>query len=296
MPTDTYTPAQQQLLDDARDPRDREIIERAIAAWNDATTNRVSALSLLIVGDRGSVTYLREFCEAMGADPFTAHVLIAEAHGRPELADEAIGWAKTVRAHADSQAARIRAVADWCLATIAADPDSPEAATARTVLALQRGKRPEDGPNGDYPPVALVHLTDDLADDDCPTDRELARTTYLVLHRTLLQSMPASWQRPFWALVQQLRAAFAHLEQPEAYRVDAGERRELQHLTDEELALTQIIRDQHTMEEHGDSDVHFYSDRTGDELDPHDMVVVPTRETIPGPDRGRTRVTPKLTR
>lgn len=49
----------------------------------------------------------------------------------------------------------------------------------------------------------------------------LTYANYLVLPRTLLQSMPAKWQRLFIRMVSDLQAAFAHVEWPDSYQVRA---------------------------------------------------------------------------
>lgn len=48
---------------------------------------------------------------------------------------------------------------------------------------------------------------------------ELSYANYLVLNRSLLQSMDPQWQRDFTRLLEQLRETYAGLEQPHGYRV-----------------------------------------------------------------------------
>lgn len=49
----------------------------------------------------------------------------------------------------------------------------------------------------------------------------LTYANYLVLHRSLLQSMPLSWQHRFTALMDELDAAFLHVETPRYFTVNA---------------------------------------------------------------------------
>lgn len=57
------------------------------------------------------------------------------------------------------------------------------------------------------------------ADVDVHTWFSLTYSNYLVLHRSLLQSMPMDWQRRFVTAVEQLQAAYAHLEMDDSYEV-----------------------------------------------------------------------------
>lgn len=49
----------------------------------------------------------------------------------------------------------------------------------------------------------------------------LTYANYLVLHRTLLQSMPDEWQLRFIDCVRELQDAFSHLDQANNYMVQA---------------------------------------------------------------------------
>jgi hypothetical protein len=49
----------------------------------------------------------------------------------------------------------------------------------------------------------------------------LSYSNYLVLPRTLLQSMPDEWQRRFVGCLDELQTAFDHLEHPPGYWVRA---------------------------------------------------------------------------
>lgn len=54
---------------------------------------------------------------------------------------------------------------------------------------------------------------------DVHTMFSLSYANYLVLHRTLLQSMPEEWQHRFVAMVQDLERAYAHIDHPPGYTV-----------------------------------------------------------------------------
>lgn len=62
---------------------------------------------------------------------------------------------------------------------------------------------------------------DALVEDpmDIHTWFNLTYSNYMVLHRTLLQSMPEEWQHKFVALVRELNSAFDHIERADSYRV-----------------------------------------------------------------------------
>ncbi len=55
---------------------------------------------------------------------------------------------------------------------------------------------------------------------DIDTYFGLSYSNYLVLHRTLLQSMPESWQHKFVSLLDDLGQAFAHVEQAGDLHID----------------------------------------------------------------------------
>lgn len=56
-------------------------------------------------------------------------------------------------------------------------------------------------------------------DGEIHTYFELTYANYLVIPRTLLQSMPLEWQSVFVGLLQQLDAYFRHVEKPPVYAV-----------------------------------------------------------------------------
>jgi hypothetical protein len=79
----------------------------------------------------------------------------------------------------------------------------------------------------DQPPGGASAPPDPESDEPIHEHFGLSYANYLMLHRTLLQSMPLSWQRKFVALLGELAEAYAHLDDPVAFRVqpvDAGGR------------------------------------------------------------------------
>lgn len=126
-------------------------------------------------------------------------------------------------------------------------------------------------------------MTEQAFDDDEPVHEwfGLSYANYAVLHRTLLQSMPAEWQRRFVACMAELDSAFAHVERAEGYHVQTCEWSTPNDLDDRTYAYLGITRD----------DDGTYYDRDGNELDPNRACVpCPTPDPVPPYDRGRTRV------
>jgi hypothetical protein len=137
----------------------------------------------------------------------------------------------------------------------------------------------------------------------------LSYRNYLVLHRTLMQSMPTDWQLRLRTCLEELEAAFAHLEHPEAFLVEAATEHEVQDLTNAQQFLLGITQDRFRGEtppedlagedlrtweaEHEDPDGPVYH-RDGDELRPSESVLVPTLDSIPHYQRGRTYIPPRL--
>jgi hypothetical protein len=121
----------------------------------------------------------------------------------------------------------------------------------------------------------------------------LSYSTYLVLHRSLLQSMPDEWQNEFVALLNQLHAAFRHVEQTECYEVVPGTEHTIGEMSTAELRAAGISSSQDAMtdeEIEDDGKIAYYQERTGRELDEHERVVLPCAEQLPGYQRGRTRI------
>lgn len=132
-----------------------------------------------------------------------------------------------------------------------------------------------------------------LEDEPVHTWFSLSYANYLVVPRTLLQSMPASWQQRLVACLRELDAAFAGVPQAEAYDVTAGTVHEVGDLTDAQLRAAGLVAetDGQDDEDGGPSETR-YSDRDGHELDRCDSVLVPGADPVPHYNRGRTRLVP----
>lgn len=78
----------------------------------------------------------------------------------------------------------------------------------------------------------------DYADEPCPGASE----DYLVIPRSLAQSMPLRWQQVFVGLLLDLHDAFADLDWPE-YRVVPSRRELLTDLDEEQLAAVGYVAD-----------------------------------------------------
>jgi hypothetical protein len=111
----------------------------------------------------------------------------------------------------------------------------------------------------------------------------LSYANYLVLPRTLLQSMPQEWQAKFVALLKTLEEAFAHVPQADVYDVTAGKEN--------------LLRD---IEVTGDDDMGHGPDTAyrrlsdGEELDGDSYGFMPGKDPVPHYNRGRARVEPRL--
>lgn len=137
----------------------------------------------------------------------------------------------------------------------------------------------------------------------------LSYCNYLVLPRTLMQSMPIEWQERMTACLDEMYDAFQHVPQAEAYKVEAATEHEVSDLTDAQRKQLGITADWYRGEippdglgeqalaewqnEHEDPEGPVYHDAVGTELDPHQLVVVPTSDPVPHYNRGRTYIEPR---
>ncbi|MGE5597052.1 MAG: hypothetical protein ACM3S1_13590 [Hyphomicrobiales bacterium] len=136
----------------------------------------------------------------------------------------------------------------------------------------------------------------------------LSYANYLVLSRTLLQSMPDQWQARFVALLDEMHDAFQHVPQAEAYEVTAGTEHIVNEMTPDQLEEAGITEDEYDepvpedlspfdlaewREEHA-KDVSTYYDRDGNEVDPDSYVLIPCADPVPHYNRGRARIEPRL--
>lgn len=115
----------------------------------------------------------------------------------------------------------------------------------------------------------------------------LTYSNYLVLHRSMMQSMPVDWQERAVALFDELDGAFTNLDRAPAYIVTPAEEREYGELTQAEYNDLGIGHSAavSTVREAGD----VYYDRDGNDHQPSDPVLVPIgADPIPHYNRGRT--------
>ncbi|RZE68138.1 hypothetical protein [Streptomyces albidoflavus] len=135
----------------------------------------------------------------------------------------------------------------------------------------------------------------------------LSYANYLVLPRTLLQSMSAEWQQQFVALLHQYDEAFAHVPQAEAYEVTAAVERKVRDLDEYEARLLGITVDPcpgkeppegmspEERAEWRDANWDPTYSRHGQELDSEERVMLPKADPVPHYNRGRTHIEPCAT-
>lgn len=109
----------------------------------------------------------------------------------------------------------------------------------------------------------------------------LSYANYLVWPRTLMQSMPLEWQRRFTGLAEELDAAFAHLDRPEAYKAEAAEEHEAGCLTPEQMSALGISAED-----------GICTDAAGREMTNWERVLIPVHDPVPHYNRGRTYLPP----
>jgi hypothetical protein len=134
-------------------------------------------------------------------------------------------------------------------------------------------------------------------------------SNYLVVPRTLLQSMPDWWQAAFVCLLDHKDELFGHVPQAQAYEVTAATERVVSELGPELLAEAGITESWHGGQTPSEglsdaaltewklrhtTDQPTYIDSTGREIDPSARVLIAAKEPVPHYDRGRTRVEPRL--
>lgn len=139
----------------------------------------------------------------------------------------------------------------------------------------------------------------------------LSYSNYLVMHRTLMQSMPTSWQERMVACLEEIHDAFAHLDHPEAFTVQAATEHQVSDLTDaqqKQLGITadwlngalppeHLAGDERREWEikHEDPNGPVYH-QDGRELDRQERVLLPAPDPIPHYNRGRTYIEPRRPR
>lgn len=113
----------------------------------------------------------------------------------------------------------------------------------------------------------------------------LTYASYLVLPRTLLQSMPDEWQRDFVALLSQYHAATGDVEQPEVYEVTAGEEIEYGDLTKEQRKALGVSK-----QKVAEGGPPVYYDKFGTEHEHWHRTVLPRPDPLADYQRGRRTV------
>jgi len=158
----------------------------------------------------------------------------------------------------------------------------------------------------------------DMTDTDTrkthPTDGpvnlwfSLSYCNYLVLPRSFMQSMPIEWQERMVACLEEMQDAFDGVPQAEGYKVEAATEHEVCDLDERQMKELGITEDWYRGEtppegldeqdlaewqnEHEDPDGPVYH-QDGEELDPHQFVMVPTSDPVPHYNRGRTYIEPQ---
>jgi len=99
--------------------------------------------------------------------------------------------------------------------------------------------------------------------------------------------MPHAWQARFVALLEELEAAFAHLDLPDGVSYDVRPAKDVyaSELTEAQMKLTGV-----TSEWSDDRNDQIYWDRDGNEIDGYTHIMVPVPDPLPPYSRGRTRV------
>lgn len=139
----------------------------------------------------------------------------------------------------------------------------------------------------------------------------LTYANYLVLPRTLLQSMPDTWQTAFCQALDQFDEAFQHVPQADGYKVDAATEYEVFDLDEQQRAQLGITEDWYRGEtppvglseadlndwkdQHENPDGPVYH-RDGQEISGGDLVMLPAVDPVPHYDRGRTYIQPAAVR
>lgn len=122
----------------------------------------------------------------------------------------------------------------------------------------------------------------------------LSYANYLVLPRTLLQSMPVPWQARFVSLIDELHEAFQHVPQAQAYKVQAAKEYILEEMTADQLWAAGIQVENDDPDLGPGLETTYHSTEDGREMDRHERVLLPVADPVPHYDRGRARVEPRV--
>ncbi len=121
----------------------------------------------------------------------------------------------------------------------------------------------------------------------------LTYANYLVLPRTLLQSMPADWQQRFVACLQEYNAAFDAVETPDAYQVTAGREVEYAELTYAQRRYLGITKEKLSAKQADEREPLFY-DKDGNEREGWHTAILPVPDELQDYQRGRRHIAPDL--
>lgn len=120
----------------------------------------------------------------------------------------------------------------------------------------------------------------------------LTYCNYLVLHRSLMQSMPVEWQERATAVFRELDAAFWGLPRAASYIVEPARESEYGALSDAEMKLLNVTCS--SDEPDDEHDPHVFYDRDGVEHEPWERALVPIgADPVPHYNRGRTFIEPR---
>lgn len=122
----------------------------------------------------------------------------------------------------------------------------------------------------------------------------LTYSNYLVLPRTLMQSMPGLWQGRMVRLLEEIRDAYAHIPQADSYHVQAGRWAYPSDLSTDELEALGFTRpDDDDKPTDGDDLGEVWYGPDGEEHDGHTAsIFIPGEDPVPHYNRGRTRIEP----
>ncbi|MGW5711634.1 hypothetical protein [Streptomyces olivaceus] len=122
----------------------------------------------------------------------------------------------------------------------------------------------------------------------------LSHANYLVLPRTLLQSMPDRWQTQFVGLLGEMTEAFQDVPQAEAYKVEAATEQIVNEMTHDQLFAAGIEVENDDPDYGPGPDTRYHSTADGRDVEPNERVLLPVPDPVPHYNRGRTRIAPKL--
>ncbi|MFE2469745.1 hypothetical protein [Streptomyces mirabilis] len=121
----------------------------------------------------------------------------------------------------------------------------------------------------------------------------LSYTNYQVLHRTLMQSMPIEWQERMVACLEELQAAYDHVDLPEAFKVQAATDHIVNEMTESQLYAAGILVEGDGPDGPGPK-TRYHGTEDGREIDPHERALLPVTDPVPHYNRGRTYIEPRL--